>query len=124
MYKFSVSNALQSPQGLPSTSAPLPLLVVNVPEWPMEQFPVAVGENVTKAVEAANAAGGGVVVLAAGRHVVSGAGLAFGDGVQLVGSGDAIVSFVATNHHANGDLATEGGEILILPMHAFFTSIH
>ena len=56
--------------------------------WPSKRFPVPVGGNISAAVAAANAAGGGVVALSKGVYEMEATSLGLADGVQLVGASD------------------------------------
>lgn len=56
--------------------------------WSSRRFVVPVGGNISAALAAANAAGGGLVTLSTGVYQMGATSIELGDGVQLVGSAD------------------------------------
>lgn len=84
MYTLHLDNGLGS-NAKAAAAAVVPVEIIAPNAWPTKVFKVAVGDDVSKALATAAAAGGGVVLLASGKHAVAD-GLCLGDGVQLVGA--------------------------------------
>ena len=68
--------------------SPITVEILPARPWPSKRFSVSAGGNISAAINAANAAGGGLVELSAGVYQMQAASLGLADGVQIVGASD------------------------------------